>query len=66
MSTSEKIFKIGATIATIIFIMLGIAITISAWLVPNWVIELRIVATIFGSGFLAVPNILILYMVWEG
>ena len=60
----DKIFRIVATILTVIFALTGIAITIAGWIVPNWVIELRIAATLFGIVFLTIPNILILIMTW--
>lgn len=60
----NKLFRIITTILTSIFILLGIAITIAAWIIPNWVFEMRLAFTIFGIGFLAVPNALILIMNW--
>lgn len=62
----EKIFKIVTVIATSIFMLIGAAATIAAWVIPGWVIELRIAMSIFGLGFLMVPNFLIMYMVLWG
>ena len=60
----NKVFRIIVTIITAIFIILGIAIAIAGWIVPNWVIELRVAATLFGIVFLTVPNALVLIMTW--
>lgn len=60
----DKIFRIVVTILTVIFALTGIAIAIAGWIVPNWVIELRVAATLFGIAFLTIPNILILIMTW--
>ena len=60
----NKLFRIIATIITAIFIIVGIAITIAGWIIPNWMLELRIAMTIFGVGFLAMPNALILITLW--
>jgi hypothetical protein len=60
----NKLFRIIATILSSIFILIGIAITIAAWMIPNWVFELRLAATIFGVGFLTMPNALILITLW--
>lgn len=60
----NKLFRIIATILTAIFILVGIAITIAAWTIPNWVFELRLAMTIFGVGFLAMPNALVLITIW--
>ena len=60
----NKVFRIIVTILTAIFIILGIAIAIAGWIVPNWVIELRVAATLFGVVFLTVPNALVLIMAW--
>lgn len=60
----NKLFRIIGTILTLIFILIGIAITIAAWMIPNWIFEMRLAATIFGVGFLGVPNALILITLW--
>jgi hypothetical protein len=60
----NKLFRIIGTILTSIFILLGIVTTIAAWMIPNWVFELRLAVTIFGVGFLGVPNALILITLW--
>ena len=60
----NKLFRIIGTILTAIFILIGIAITIAGWIIPNWVIELRLATTIFGVGFLTMPNALILITLW--
>lgn len=65
MKTSDKIFKAGVSIILLIFAVLGLALSVSAWLMTGWQIELRIAATIFGFGFLFVPCLLIMYMLWE-
>ena len=65
METSDKIFKVGASVIVMAFAILGLALSIAAWIMSEWQIELKIGATIFGFGFLFVPGLLILYMLWE-
>lgn len=60
----NKLFRIIGTILTSIFILIGIAATIAAWIIPNWLFELRLGMTIFGVGFLTMPNALILITLW--
>lgn len=64
MTKLDKYFNICVTVVSALFALTGLVITIAGWIVPDFDIEYRIGFTIFGFGFLFVPCLLIIYMVW--
>lgn len=65
MKSIDKYFNIGAGIICGTFALVGLAIAIAGWIMPDFCLELRIGATIFGFGFLFLPCVLIIYMLME-
>lgn len=65
MNKIDKYFNIVATIVCALFALIGIAITIAAWIVPNFFFEIRVAATIFGMGFLFAVSVMLMYLIWS-
>ena len=65
MNKIDKWFNICATIVCAFFALTGIAITIAAWIIPMFYVEVRIAATIFGMGFLFTIAVMIMYLTWS-
>jgi hypothetical protein len=65
MKKIDKCFNICATVVCAIFALIGIAITIAAWCMSTFFIEIRIAISIFGLGFLFTISVMLLYLIWS-